>query len=97
MPRWYIGFVIALAVLSLFASLGAAIIKPLLAIAAWFVWLFVRNLVRGARIQTNTGVTVTGDVSVRGAAQRAKFCSECGTPHAPTGTYCHVCGTRIQQ
>lgn len=49
MPKWYMAFVVILALVSLFASVGAAIINPLIAIALWFVWLFFRNLVHGAQ------------------------------------------------
>lgn len=47
MPTWYIAFVVLLGLVSLFAGVGPAIINPIIAIALWFAWLFLRNLVRG--------------------------------------------------
>ncbi len=49
MPKWYMGIVAAIAAMSLFAGVGATIVNPLIAIAAWFLWLFFRNLVRAAK------------------------------------------------
>ena len=49
MPKWYMVLVAAIAAVSLFVGVAAAIVNPLIAIAAWFVWLFFRNLVRAAK------------------------------------------------